>query len=822
MEIRGFRDLEGKTVAKVKGYAFAKALLKPYEEKIDLVETQSTLEGMKLVFEGKADAVVGLNFDNYLIARHTLTGISAVFIDLNNALKSVTAIRNDWPELVNILNKGIDSIGEAEINEFVAKWTKLPTPTQTIQLTEKERAWLEAHPLIRVAADTRWAPVEFVDEDGEFKGISIDYLKQLSEMLGLEFQFKKDVTWQQAMDAVESGELDMFSSLARTPGREALYNFTTPYLSMPISIFAGGDVTYIGNLKALEGKRIAVVEGYAIQEWLGDKHPGIQLVTAKSIPAALKMLAAGEVHAFVGNVVTTSYYISQLRLNQIKVAGETPYAYDQAMAVRQDWPILAGILQKAFTAIPQNDRDTIFNRWVSVKYEHGFDYSLLWKALVPAFLIVMLFFYWNRRLSKEVVERKKAEETVRKSEQELSMILQTTAQGFWINDKDDKMMDVNEAMCEMLDLPKEEIVGGNFLDFLDEENREIVREQNRIRKKGKQSLYEISLLRPDGTLVPCLNNAAPLLDEEGNVIGSFGMLTDITERKKMEQETTRLLAETRQRNAELAIINHVVQELTGELDFQKMIELASETLSELLKAHTLYIALYDKQTQKISFPYYKDGNRQRQQPSITLGQGLTSKILQSAQPLLCETLQQQIDQGVIIATGECETYLGVPILTGKEATGVLSVQHPQPGRYTQDDVRLVSTIAANLGIALENARLYTETQSAKEALEIRVNELDDARLAMLNMMKDLDEARNEAEDATKAKSDFLANMSHEIRTPMNAIIGMAHLALKTDLNTTTSKKWISPLSPFWESSTTSWIFQRSKPAKWTWSPWISN
>jgi signal transduction histidine kinase/DNA-binding response OmpR family regulator/HPt (histidine-containing phosphotransfer) domain-containing protein len=77
---------------------------------------------------------------------------------------------------------------------------------------------------------------------------------------------------------------------------------------------------------------------------------------------------------------------------------------------------------------------------------------------------------------------------------------------------------------------------------------------------------------------------------------------------------------------------------------------------------------------------------------------------------------------------------------------------------------------------------FTETQAANEALENRVNELDEARLAMLNMMQDLDEARSEAEDATKAKSEFLANMSHEIRTPMNAIMGMAHLALKTDLS----------------------------------------
>ena len=141
--------------------------------------------------------------------------------------------------------------------------------------------------------------------------------------------------------------------------------------------------------------------------------------------------------------------------------------------------------------------------------------------------------------AQDVTERKQAEEAIRESQERLSTILKTTAQGFWLNDQNDNIMEVNEAMCKIFDLSKEKVVGKNFFDFLDEKNKKIVHEQNRIRKKGIHSMYEISLMRPDGQQVPCLMNASSLLDKDGNVVGSFGMTTNIAERKQMEEELRR-------------------------------------------------------------------------------------------------------------------------------------------------------------------------------------------------------------------------------------------------------------------------------------------
>ncbi len=271
--------------------------------------------------------------------------------------------------------------------------------TLQLQLTEQERQWLKAHPVIRTAIDRGWAPMEFVDEKGNFQGISADYLQWLEDLLGVKFKVEKNLSWIETMAAFKRGELDMFTSLRRTPKREQFVDFTDSYISFPIVIFTGPEVPFIGSIKELDGRTVGVVEGYAIHELLATNHPEIKLVTTSNVMEALEKLSRGKLYAYVGNMLVTSYYLGKLGYTRIKVAGGTPYRYDQSMGVRKDWPIFASVLNKAVTSIPTEKHNAMYKRWIGVRYELGFDYSLLWKFIAGALAVLFIFYYWNRKLA---------------------------------------------------------------------------------------------------------------------------------------------------------------------------------------------------------------------------------------------------------------------------------------------------------------------------------------------------------------------------------------------------------------------------------------
>lgn len=140
----------------------------------------------------------------------------------------------------------------------------------------------------------------------------------------------------------------------------------------------------------------------------------------------------------------------------------------------------------------------------------------------------------EKTIQERTQELEDAYSALQHSEARLKGILATSNEGFWIIDVNTMTLEVNEAMCQILARPQEDVVGRFVNEFLDKENQERHVQQVGKRKTGLSSAYELSLLRPDGTLTPCLFNATPLYNEREELIGSFAMVTDISEIKKTE------------------------------------------------------------------------------------------------------------------------------------------------------------------------------------------------------------------------------------------------------------------------------------------------
>jgi PAS domain S-box-containing protein len=137
------------------------------------------------------------------------------------------------------------------------------------------------------------------------------------------------------------------------------------------------------------------------------------------------------------------------------------------------------------------------------------------------------------------LERILAMEALVESEGRIHSILETTLQGFWLVDRRQTTLQINSRMAQILGQSQEKILGHSIYDFVDSVNAPIFAEQARHRGDGAHGVYEIELTGFDGTKVPCLFSASPLYDTTGEVVGSFALVTDISERKRVERRLRR-------------------------------------------------------------------------------------------------------------------------------------------------------------------------------------------------------------------------------------------------------------------------------------------
>jgi PAS domain S-box-containing protein len=162
-----------------------------------------------------------------------------------------------------------------------------------------------------------------------------------------------------------------------------------------------------------------------------------------------------------------------------------------------------------------------------------------------------------RGVDRDITERKRAEEKLRSEEKKYHEIVDSLAEGLGISDENYVWTYVNKRFAEMLRYGQDEMIGRKVTDFMDEQNRKTMAEQIAKRKRGVSEPYDVGWVTKDGHKVYTMVSPKGIYDEEGNFRASFGVLVDITERKKAEDERESLLKAIEQKNKELESILYV-------------------------------------------------------------------------------------------------------------------------------------------------------------------------------------------------------------------------------------------------------------------------
>jgi len=307
----------------------------------------------------------------------------------------------------------------------------------------------------------------------------------------------------------------------------------------------------------------------------------------------------------------------------------------------------------------------------------------------------------------DVTKSRHAEDALRDSEARLRTVVEASPLPLTINSIEDGIILYgNSALSKILDVPLSEIVGqraSNYYADADERSRVLAE----FKQHGSLHDYEVRLRRPDGTLVwVSLSTEAITFDGKPCLLSCF---YDITERKQAEslQDALYQISEAANKAA----------------DLDELFEAVHATIGRVMQAHNFYIALYDDESDLISFPYYVDEMDRFTSSSILAakpGRGMTEYVIRTGKPLLSDiaNFEELARRGEVELVGTpSPIWIGAPLIIDGRTIGVIAMQdYDDPNVYTDRELKILEYVSGQVAKAIERTQLYSDIRRRNQIL----------------------------------------------------------------------------------------------------------
>ena len=276
------------------------------------------------------------------------------------------------------------------------------TPTSvTISFTPEESAYIQKAKPITMCVDPDWVPFERITPEGKHEGIGADLVQLVARRVGLQLQLVPTKTWEESLAASKAGRCQITSFLNESASRAAWLQFTTPIFLDPNILVTREEHAYVGDLRGLSNEVLALPRGTMVEERIRQEFPNLRVVLTNTEDEAIELVSTRKADLTVRSLIVAAYAIKKEGLFNLKIAGQVPQFVNQLrIGVLKDETLLLSILDKGARTITPQEREMISNRHVSVKVQQGIDYRLFWKVLGAAVVLLLIVFYWNRKLSQ--------------------------------------------------------------------------------------------------------------------------------------------------------------------------------------------------------------------------------------------------------------------------------------------------------------------------------------------------------------------------------------------------------------------------------------
>jgi PAS domain S-box-containing protein len=320
-----------------------------------------------------------------------------------------------------------------------------------------------------------------------------------------------------------------------------------------------------------------------------------------------------------------------------------------------------------------------------------------------------------------VRDLKQSHEALKEAEGKYRRIFENSKDMIFITTYDGRFIEVNQTGADMLGYTNEEELVKIYVrdSYIDPNGRK--RFQDEIAKDGFIKDFEIKLKRKDGTPIDCLITATVSKDGEGHILGYEGIVKNISVRKKMEEELVR-------RTEELQILYDLSALINQTLDIDTVLRTALEKAMSLMGFEMGSIHLLNEigDTLEMKFDHGQPPLLTENIKFFKVGEGVCGKAVQLKQPIILSVDQYPTSRLIPFFKNEgIETLVGIPLLVKERVIGAISLVSRSPREISPREVNLLESIGNQIGLALENASLFSNVAKAKSEWETTFNAVTD-------------------------------------------------------------------------------------------------